>query len=74
MPYGPNEVRSMWHDVTTNIFLMDQTQGQKELYCIPTQVKLQKVSVFLCIIDWSSADPYASPYAGIWTSSQPIKF
>ena len=48
MPYGTNEVRSVRHDVTTNIFCMDQTQGQKELYCIPTQVKLQKVSVFLC--------------------------
>ena len=27
MPYGPNEVRSVRHDVTTNIFRMDQTQG-----------------------------------------------
>ena len=25
MPYGPNEVRSVRHDVTTNIFRMDQT-------------------------------------------------
>ena len=27
LPYGPNEVRSVRHDVTTNIFRMDQTQG-----------------------------------------------
>ena len=27
MPYGPNEVRPVQHDVTTNIFRMDQTQG-----------------------------------------------
>ena len=27
-----------------------------------------------CIMDWSSAGPYASPYAGVWTGSQPIKF
>ena len=25
MPYGPNEVRSVRHDATTNIFFMDQT-------------------------------------------------
>ena len=26
------------------------------------------------IMDLSSAGPYASPYAGVWTGSQPIKF
>ena len=27
MRYGPNEVRFVRHDVTVNIFHMDQTQG-----------------------------------------------
>ena len=60
MPYGPNEVRSVRHDVTTNIFRMDQTQGQQELYCIPTQVKLQKVSVFPLLL-WTDVQPVHTP-------------
>ena len=60
MPYGPNEVRSVRHDVTTNIFRMDQNSRLIRALLYTHTSTTTKNQCFPLLL-WTEAQPVHTP-------------